>query len=76
MKIHCKALAPTVVGLVRLKSIYGAGRNGHCGTQESFFVPRETSVSLLRPLADWMRPTQTIEGLFLKIIWSWISPHL
>lgn len=75
-EIHCKALAPAVVGLVRPKSIHAAGRNGHCGPQTNFFVFRETSVSLLRPSADWMRPTQITEGHFLKVSWSWMSPHL
>lgn len=47
--------------------ICGAGRSRHHHLQASFFLLRETSVSLLRPSADWMRPTQTIEGLLLYL---------
>ena len=54
-EIYCKVLVHVVMGLLNLKSVKragGLGRNQHSTLPASFFLFRETSVSLLRSLAD------------------------
>lgn len=44
------------------------GQAGACAVGSGAFLPLHgDSVFLLRPLADWMRPTQTMEGALLYL---------